>query len=181
MVKLGTCGQTLTPPLPASQLLSTAVFAALTPSPPSLPPVPSLLTPPPLLNPTLFLPMRLSSPPFTHKHTALFFFFPPPPPSPHHSPLGSGFVALARTQLPRTTHLTQPPPSSFVTVEAWPRRWTVYVWWPAAGLSNMTQRDFNVGTSRFALIVECRVMLHMAVEGILTPVSQKNLAPLHLK
>ena len=106
LVRLGTCGHALPPSLPASQLLSTAVFAALThlPSPlhPFLPPHPSLFPPPlPPPQPHLTVPVRLSSPPSTH--TQRFFR------RHRRRHFGSGFVALARTQLPRTTHLTQPP------------------------------------------------------------------------
>lgn len=67
LVRLGTCGQTLTPSLPASQLLSTAVFAALTPSPSLLSPYPS----PPPSHPPPYCPYAplLSA---VHTHTALF-------------------------------------------------------------------------------------------------------------
>lgn len=84
------------PSLPASQLLFTAVFAALTPHPtPSLP----TTSPPPQTPPSCPYAPLLSA---VHTYSAL---------SRRHRRrhVGSGFVALARTQLPRTTHLTQPP------------------------------------------------------------------------
>lgn len=111
-------------PCPASQLLSTAVFAALTPP---LTPYHLLLL---LLNPTL---LSLCASPLRRSHIQRFF--PPPPPSPHWIWVrGSGSDSTSQNHPPDPTL----PPPSFVAVEAWACQWTVYVWWPAAGLSNMT-------------------------------------------
>lgn len=95
--------------------------------------------------------------------------------------VGCGFVALARTQLPRTTHLTQPSPSYFVAIEAWACQWTVYVWWPAAGLGNMTQRGLQCWTSRFAKTGECWVCATWLWKGSELLFPKRTLAPLHLK
>lgn len=107
------------------------------PPPPSPPPPPLLPSSLLFLNPHPTVPMRLSSPPFTHIQR---FFR-----RHRRRHLGSGFVALCSD----STSQNHPPdptsPPSFVTVEAWACQWTVYVWWPAAGLSNMTHRDFDVG------------------------------------
>lgn len=78
--------------------------------------------------------MRLSSPPFTH--TALF------PAATAVAPLDLGSWIWVRGSGSDSTSQNHPPdptlpPPSFVAVEAWAFQWTVYVWWPAAGLSNM--------------------------------------------
>lgn len=141
MVRLGTCGHTLS--LPASQLLSTAVFAALTPTTAPHP---------------LFLPLPLSSsstPPYcpyapllrrSHIHSAFLFR------RHRRRHLGSGFVALARTQLPRTTHLTLPPHPPYHRGLGVPMDSVCVV----ACHRNMTQR-LQCWTSRFAKTVECWV------------------------
>lgn len=148
MVRLDTPTPHTLPPA-----LATAVFAALAPFParPG-----SLLLPPPLSHTSSSLtpPSCPSCAPLlsavhTQIHSA-FFFSSPPYSRRHrrrHHHLGSGFVALARTQTsqnhpPKPKLPTHPP---FVTVVAWACQRTVYVWWLAAGLSNTTQRDFSVG------------------------------------
>lgn len=124
-------------PLPANQLLSTAVFAALNPLHSSFLLL-SLLPPPPLLS--LFAHL-LTSPPSTH--TALFVFLP----AGTAATLDLGSIALAWTQLPRIIYLTQN--TSLPTIHLCyhrrpgvPKR-TMYLWRPSFGLCPGTQRDFR--------------------------------------